>query len=154
MNTKELIESFLKKKRIAFAGVSSSEKDFSRILMNDLLKRGYDVVPVNPNIDEIGGMKSYASVKEIEPPVEAVLIMTKPEAAVNILQDSIEANIPLVWLYRGAGKGSVSNEAMELAKDKNIRLIPGFCPYMFLPDSGLIHKIHGFFMKIAGSYPK
>ncbi|HDS01827.1 MAG TPA: CoA-binding protein [candidate division Zixibacteria bacterium] len=154
MNTKELIEDFLQKKRIAFAGVSSSEKDFSRILMNDLVKRGYEIVPVNPNIDEIGGMKSYASVKEIEPPVEAVLIMTKPEAAVNILQDSIEANIPLVWLYRGAGKGSVSNEAIELAKEKDIRVIPGFCPYMFLPDSGLIHKIHGFFMKIAGSYPK
>ena len=154
MNTRELIDSFLKKKRIAFAGVSSNEKDFSRVLLNDMLKRGYDIVPVNPFIEEIGGMKSYASVKEIEPPVEAVLIMTKPEPAVDVLRDCIEANIPLVWLYRGAGKGSVSNEAMELAKQNNIRVIPGFCPYMFIPDSGMIHKIHGFFMRIVGSYPK
>ncbi len=154
MSTKELIDDFLQKKRIAFAGVSSKEKEFSRVLMNDLLKRGYYIVPVNPNVEEINGIKCYSNVKDIDPPVDAALIMTKPETAVNVLNDCIEAGVPLVWLYRGIGQGSVSREAMELAQERKIRVIPGFCPYMFLPDSGAIHKIHGFFMKIAGKYPK
>ena len=80
--------------------------------------------------------------------------MTNPEIAREVINDCAEMNISLVWLYKSIGKGSVSPEAMEFCRQKNIRVIPGYCPYMFLPDSGMIHKIHKFFMKLAGNYPK
>ncbi len=39
---------FLAQKRIALVGVSRQEKDFSRMVLRELVRRGYDVVPSAP----------------------------------------------------------------------------------------------------------
>ena len=48
MASKRAIDSFLSCRRIAVVGVSRDPKDFSRAVLRELLKRGYDVVPVSP----------------------------------------------------------------------------------------------------------
>jgi len=154
MTVRRLIDDFLAKKRFAFVGVSGNPKDFSRLLMRDFMKRGYDPVPVNPNQDEIEGRKAYKRIQEIMPKSETALIMTGPEIAKDVLNDCRKAGISLVWLYRGMGTGAVSKEALDFCRENNIDLIPGYCPYMFFPDTGFIHRIHRFFMKLRGSYPE
>ncbi len=46
----ETIEDFLAQKRIAMVGVSRHPKDFSADLFQELRRRGYDMVPVNPKV--------------------------------------------------------------------------------------------------------
>jgi CoA binding domain len=46
----EPIDDFLAQKRIAIVGISREEKSMSVILFKELCDRGYDVVPVNPNV--------------------------------------------------------------------------------------------------------
>lgn len=154
MSTRSLIEDFLAVKRFAFVGVSGDPKDFSRILMREFIKRGYDPVPVNPNQAKIEGQPAYDSVKDIDPPIKAVLIMTGLESALNVLNDCKQAGVGLVWLYRSIGKGAMSSEAIEFCEQNNIGVIPGFCPFMFFPNTGFIHRLHAFFKKIKGSYPR
>jgi predicted CoA-binding protein len=48
----EIIEDFLAQKRIALVGLSRQPKDFSVMLFEELCRRGYDVVPVNPGAAE------------------------------------------------------------------------------------------------------
>jgi len=151
--TKALIDLFMSKKRIAFVGVSGSEKSFSRALFNEFIKRGYEMVPVNPSQTQIGGLSCYKNISEINPRVEAALIMTNPKAAGAILKDCQSAGIDLIWLFRSLGHGAVSPEAIEFGKEKNLNLIPGYCPYMFWKDSGFIHGLHRLIMKIGGKYP-
>ena len=53
-----------------------------------LLRRGYDIVPINPQAQEIEGRRCFPQVREVTPAVEAVLLMTPPrvtEAVVRIL---------------------------------------------------------------------
>lgn len=57
-------------------------------------------------------------------------------------------------MYRVGGKGAVSQAALEFCNENGIRVVPGFCPLMFLPDAGWFHRLHGFVMKITGSYPR
>ena len=154
MGIGQLIDDFLAVKRFAFVGVSGKPKDFSRALLREFNKRGYNPIPVNPNHAEIEGQPAFAGVQDIEPKIEAVLIMTGPETALKILNDCKEAGVRLVWLYRAIGKGAVSAEALDFCKENNIDLIPGFCPFMFFPNTGFIHRFHRFFMKIKGSYPR
>ena len=45
----EIIEDFLAQKRIAIAGISRDSASDSVKLFEELCRRGYDVVPVNPN---------------------------------------------------------------------------------------------------------
>src|SRR5579885_654854 len=53
------IQDFLAQKRIAFVGVSRDPKDFSCSLFREFVKRGYDVVPVNPNASEVMGRQTF-----------------------------------------------------------------------------------------------
>ena len=71
----DVIEDFLAQKRIAMAGVSRNPKDFSASLFQELCRRGYDVVPVNPNASEVLGKACFAHVQDIQPKVDAVLLM-------------------------------------------------------------------------------
>ena len=91
--SQEVIEDFLAQKRIAMAGISRDPANFSVKLFEELCRRGYDVVPVNPNTAEIEGRRCFACVQDIYPPVEGVLLMTSPEATETVVNDCAEAGI-------------------------------------------------------------
>jgi len=97
-STRQAISDFLAQKRIALVGASRNPKDFNRTMFRSLRSRGYDVVPVNPSAKEIDGVPCYGSVKQIDPPVEGVLVMTPPAAAQAVVNECQEAGIKRVWL--------------------------------------------------------
>ncbi len=101
------IEEFLAQKRIAMAGISRDPANFSVKLFEELCRRGYDVVPVNPNVAEVQGIRCFARVQDIQPPVEAALLMTSPEATETVVNDCAAAGIRKIWMYRAVGKGAV-----------------------------------------------
>ena len=150
MTTRELIDDFLGQNRMAFVGVSGNPKDFSRRLFGELRQRGYSVVPVNPYAKEsLDGLSFVARVQDIIPPVDCALVMTPPEVTDRVVRDCAEAGITRIWMHRGAGKGAVSQAAIAFCEQNGIRVIPGCCPYMFLPKTGFIHRLHGFFSGVS-----
>jgi len=150
----ETIEDFLTQKRIAMAGISRDPTDFSVKLFEEFCRRGYDVVPVNPNAAEVQGRRCFARVQEIQPPVEAVLLMTSPEASETVVKDCAEAGIRRVWMYRATGKGAISSKAAAFCSEHGIRVVSGECPFMFWPDTAGFHRFHGLIRKITGRYPR
>lgn len=148
------VQDFLSHNRIAVLGVSRDPRDFSRVLFRELVKRNYDVVPVNPLISMVEERHCYNDLKEITPPVEAVLLMTPPAVSEDVMQQCLEAGVKSVWFYRAAGKGAVSANAVSFCKEHRIKYIEGHCPMMFLPDTGVVHRVHRFLAKMTGSYPK
>lgn len=147
------IRSFLAQKRIAVVGVSRKRSDFSNRLFRDLRNRGYDVLPVNPRAKEIEGARCFESVRDIRPAADAALILTPPDTTAAVARDCVAAGIKRIWMYRAVGPGAVNPSAVEYCEQNGVRVIPGFCPYMFLPDSGVFHKFHGFVMKVTRTYP-
>ena len=150
----QTIENFLAQKRIAMVGVSRNVASDSGRLFEELCRRGYDVVPVNPNMAEVHGRRCFGRVQDIQPPVEAVLVMTSPEVTEAVVKDCAQARVRWVWMYRGIGKGSVSTKALAFCHEQGMQVIPGECPFMFLPDTTGVHRVHGFMRKIAGRYPR
>ncbi len=147
------IRSFLAEKRIAIAGVSTNPKHFSARLLADFRKAGYDTIPVNPKAQEIGGLRCYECVQEIQPAPGAVLIMTRPDASATVANDSYEAGVKKVWFYRAVGQGAVNPAAVEFCRRSGMQVIAGLCPYMFLNNRGFPHNLHGWLMQIRGTYP-
>jgi predicted CoA-binding protein len=154
MSSLEDIQDFLAQKRIAVVGVSRNPKDFNHGMYRSFREMGYDAVPVNPHAKEIGGAPCFACVQEIEPPVDAVLIMTPPDTTDTVAQDCVDAGVKRVWMYRAAGAGAVSQAALELCRKHGIRVVDGNCPYMFMPQAPWFHRLHGFLVRITGNYPK
>lgn len=152
-STLDAIETFLSLKHIAMVGLSRDPKAFSAMLFNELIRRGYDVVPVNPKAATVLGRPSFARVQDIQPPVEAALLMTSPDVTESVVVDCAQAGVRHVWMYSAGGKGAVSLNAVSFCEEHGIDVVPGECPFMFFPHNGF-HRLHGWVRKISGHYPK
>lgn len=150
----ETIEDFLAKKRIAMVGMSRKPGNFSGMLFEEFCRRGYDMVPVNPGVHELLGRRCFARVQDIEPPVDAVILMTSPSVTETVVRDCAEAGIRFVWMYRAGGEGAVNRSAIDFCHAQDIQVVPGECPFMFWRDAGAGHRLHGFILKILGRYPR
>jgi predicted CoA-binding protein len=135
------------------AGVSRNPRDFSRTLFREFLKRGYDVVPVNPQCTEIEGRVCFPSIASVSPAVEGVLLMTPPSVTETLAVDCAAAGIQRVWMYRATGAGAASPKAVAHCEANGIDVVAGECPLMFLPGAAWFHRVHGLVRRIAGTYP-
>jgi len=147
------VRDFLAQHRIAMVGVSRDPKDFSRMLFREMRQRGYDMIPVNPAAEELEGSRCFARVQDINPSADGALIMTSPRDTERVVRDCAEAGIRRVWMHRGGGQGAVSEAAVNFCRTKSMRLVEGYCPFMFLSQTGFVHRVHGFVLKLVGGYP-
>jgi hypothetical protein len=140
----QAIQEFLAQRRIAIVGISHNPKDFSRVLYREFRKRDFDVVAVNPNTHEVEGSRCYPRLQDVQPPVDAALVMTSPEKYDQVAQDCKAAGVRRVWIYRRAP------EAVAYCQANGITAIAGECPLMFLPRAGWIHRLHGWLKGYRG----
>lgn len=147
------IQEFLKIKNIAMVGISRNPKDFSRVLANDLTKHGYNIIPINPNAEEIAGIKCYPNVSTAEKEIEGILVYTKKDA-VSVIEEAITKGIKHIWLRNMFTPAREVEVLQKQCKEKNINFISGHCPYMFLEGSGFPHTFHRFILKMTGTFPK
>ncbi len=153
MSSIQVIQDFLGQKRLAIVGVSREPKDFSLALFREFRKRGYDTVPVNPKAEKIDEQPCFANVQAIHPPVQAAVLMTSPAVTDTVVRDCAEAGVRWVWMYRAAGAGAVSPDAVKYCEEHGIAVIPGECPFMFFAGASWFHRFHGVLRKITGAYP-
>lgn len=152
--TKKSLKDFLAVKRIAVIGMSRNKADYSRLLMNEYTKGGYEIIPVNPLAEEIGEKKSYKSVKDISPKPERVIMLLPADKTEQAMIDCAEAGIKDVWMHNHLMKGVQNTKAIYQAEKNGMNLITGFCPMMFLENGMFLHKLHGGIFKLLGAYPQ
>jgi len=152
--TKTAIGDFLAAKRIAVVGTSRNPKEYSRSLFQELLRHGYDAIPVNPYVEELDGKKCFKSIKDILPAPERALLLLPEDKTEQAVIDCADAGIQHVWLHRHVAGGVSDTRAIFRAEERGLSLVTGFCMFMFLPRSPFIHKLHGGVMKLIGIYPK
>ena len=150
------VDDFLSQKRIAVAGVSRDGKATGNAIYKRLQERGYQVFAVNPNADTVEGVTCYHDVKSIPEKVDGVIIVTRPEAADQVVRDCAEAGISRVWMHHGIhGAGtSVSENAVEFCKQHNISVIAGACPMMFGQTSDGFHRFMRRCTQLVGRLPE
>jgi len=148
------IDEFLAFKRIAIVGASRDSKHFSRYVLDEFVKRGYDVVPVNPKAKEISGRACAPDLASVDPAPEGVLVMTPSKQSCEMVKQSAARGVKLVWLYKAAGYGAVSPEAVEACDQLGVRVIAGECPMMFFPHAAWFHRLHGAWKTLTGTMPR
>jgi predicted CoA-binding protein len=146
---RRLINEFLACRRIAVVGASRDPRDYTAHLFREFLKLGYDAVPVNPQATELDGRACFPRVQDIQPPVEAALLLTTPEATAQVIDGCAQAGLRLIWMRRTADAG-----VMEFCAVRGLRVIAGHCPFMFLRGAAWFHRLHGWVLRLTGSYPE
>lgn len=153
MTSMEAVQDFLAQQTIAMVGVSADESDFSRAVYRQLAL-GHRMVPVHPTADEIDGDAVVRSVADLPDDVDGLVVMTNPTDTDAVVTDAIAAGIERVWLFKGAGKGSVTDHAVALCVEHGIEVVDGQCPLMFAEPVATFHKVHALGKKVVHTYPR
>ena len=71
--------------------------------MKYLMAKDYRVIPVNPAHagKELLGQKIFASLSDIEEPVDVVDMFRKPDAALGIAREAIAIGAKVMWMQLG-----------------------------------------------------
>ncbi|MDH5533640.1 MAG: CoA-binding protein [Candidatus Pacebacteria bacterium] len=113
-------------KTIAMIGLSNKPERPSYIVAQYLINAGFNIIPVNPMVEEILGKKSYPSLEEV-PDIEnidVVDVFRKPEAVMAIVEEIIKLGVnPLLWLQEGV----VNQEAKTKAEEAGLTVIMDLC---------------------------
>ena len=147
--TKEKIDQFFASKKFAVIGVSDDKRKFGGTIYKEMIKAGYDTLPVNPKLDEFAGQKCYPSINDLPDETDAIVIVTKPKYSINVIKEAEKKGIKQIWLQQGA-----EDEAtIKYAEENGMNVIYKKCAVMFANPKG-IHGFHAFLSKVFGTYPK
>lgn len=85
---------------------------------------GYEILPVNPNLsDRIFGEDPYASLSDIEDPVDIVDVFRRSEEVMPVAREAVEIGAKALWLQLGV----INEEAAEYAKEHGLTVIMNRC---------------------------
>ena len=113
-----MLESLLYPKKIAVIGASSAAGKVGHALLNNLIQGGYDgeVVPINPNADEILGRKTYPDLKTYGRSIEMSVICLPVKLVREAVTHSIQAGAKAIVVIT-AGFKEVGTKGAELEQD-------------------------------------
>ena len=150
---RQAADEFLAQPRIAVAGVSRDPKQPANLIYRRLRDTDHEVFAVNPNAEEVEGDRAYATVSEIAGGVDGVVVVTTPQAAEGVMADCVQAGVPRVWLHRGIGPGSISENAISYGREHGVKVIAGGCPNMFGATSDPGHRCMLAMLRLTGKIP-
>lgn len=124
MNKTEEIKQILEEcKTIAVVGLSSNPMRPSNGVASFMLKKGYKVIPVNPNETEVFGIKACQTLSSIEEKVDLVDIFRRSEEAGAVVDEAIAIGAKAVWLQEGV----IDEAAAERAEKAGLLVVMDRC---------------------------
>lgn len=149
MATLEAINNFTSQKNIAVAGVSRKKQKFGNTIYKELTKRGYNVYPVNPKLEEYEGQTCYKDINSLPDEVTGIVINTKPETTKKLIKEAETKGIKNIWLQQG----SADKETITEVTSSDSNIITKECIMMFGDSVKGIHGFHRWLKKSFGKFP-
>jgi len=121
-------------RRIALVGASAKPARPSHGVMRFLLRQGYQVVPVNPELagQQIHGQRVVATLADAGP-VDMVDVFREASATPEIARQAVAIGAKALWLQLGV----VNDEAMRIARDGGLVAVQDRCPAIEIPRLGI-----------------
>jgi predicted CoA-binding protein len=103
------------KPTVAILGASQNREKYGNKSVRAHLDQGYEVYPINPNADEIEGLKAYPGLSDL--PVQTldrVSVYLPPAVGLNVLDDIKKLSPKEVWFNPGSESDEILDKAQEL----------------------------------------
>jgi uncharacterized protein len=110
---------------IAVVGLSSKPHRDSHGVARYLQRRGYKVVPVNPNETEVLGETAYPSLLDVptDVAIDIVDVFRKAEETPPVAEQAVSIGARVLWLQEGI----VSDEARRIAEEGGLTVVMDLC---------------------------
>lgn len=109
---------------IAMVGLSDKWHRPSYFVAKYLLDRGYNIIPVNPNHQQILGQQCYPTLESIPVKVDMVDLFQRAEVVMPFVESAIDMQVQFVWMQLGI----VNEEAAEKARARGVEVVMDRCP--------------------------
>lgn len=121
----EEIEELLRGSRnIAVVGLSDDPSRPSYDVARAMQRHGFRIFPVNPTLEgPVLGEPPYASVRDIEEPVDIVDVFRRSDKVMPTAEDTIGAGARALWLQLGV----INEAAASHAADHGLTVISNRC---------------------------
>lgn len=117
---KKILEGY---KIIAVVGMSKDPMKPGHYVPKFLIRHGYKVIPVNPTVDEVLGLKSYPSLMDVPEDVEVVDVFRRPENTPEVAEEAVKKKAKVLWLQEGI----YNPQAIEIAKRGGLTVVWNRC---------------------------
>ncbi|MBQ6448278.1 CoA-binding protein [Cytobacillus oceanisediminis] len=122
--SREEIGEILKKaKRIAVVGLSDNPSRTSYMVSEAMKNAGYEIIPVNPTVDEVLGVKAVKQLTDIEGHVDIVNVFRRSEYLPEVAAEFEKIDADVFW----AQLGLVHEETFDDLKEKGYTVIMDRC---------------------------
>lgn len=121
-------------RNVAVVGLSPDPEKASYGIAKYLAEHGYNIIPVNPNVQEILCRKSYPDLSSLHEKVEVVEIFRRSEYVIPIIEEAIKIGAKVVWMQEGI----VNEEAAARAREAGLLVVMNKC--MFKEHRRLIQE--------------
>ncbi|GGQ41804.1 succinyl-CoA ligase subunit alpha [Couchioplanes caeruleus subsp. azureus] len=108
---------------IAVVGASRDPRKPSHSVPLQMLRYGWKIIPVNPFVDEVFGIKTVPTLADLPEPVDLVDIFRPAADAVEVVRQAAAIKAPAVWLQTGI----VSAEARRIATEAGMDYVEDLC---------------------------
>ena len=109
--------------RVTMVGLSPDPSRPSYRVAVHLLAYGYEVVPVNPSVDEVLGLRAYPSLADVPGEPGIVDVFRRAEAIPGIVREALELGPAAIWLQLGL----VSDEGERLCAEAGVPFVQDRC---------------------------
>jgi len=110
-------------KSIAVVGLSCNPLRPSHGVSAYMQSQGYQIIPVNPNIEECLGEKAYRSLLEVPEKIDIVNIFRRAEFVEEVVDQAIQLKIPAVWMQEEV----IHERAAEKARRAGVFVVMDRC---------------------------
>lgn len=129
------LKPFFNPQGVAILGASSKPNKLSYGILENLLKYGYQggIYPVNPNAQEILGVKVYPELAQVPDPVDLAMIVLPVGMILDTMQECADRGIKAVIIITGGfrevgGEGAeIERKTLEFAREHGMRVVGPNC---------------------------
>lgn len=108
---------------IAMVGLSGNWYRPSYFAAKYLLERGYKVIPVNPNYEEILDQPCVPDLASINEPVDVVDLFQRAEQVPAYIQGAVDLGAKVFWMQLGI----VNEDAAQKARSAGLEVVMDRC---------------------------
>lgn len=122
-NDIELRSIFGDARTVAIVGLSANPERDSHRVAAYLQRKGYRIIPVNPNIATVLGEPAYGRLQDVPFPIDVVDVFRRAELTPAIAREAVAVGAKVLWLQEGIYNG----EAQSIAMEGGLSVIMGAC---------------------------
>lgn len=139
------IDAIFKPRSIAVTGASDKKARLGNMLLYNFIDIGFQgkLYPINPDEEKVMGLKSYPRLKDIEDPVDLLVVSLHPDKVPQVIEEAVEKDVKGAIIftsgYREQGHEGErrQREIVSIARKGNLRIIGPNCMGLYCPSSKL-----------------